>query len=268
MENISIPTQLQPFMPLIVNIFSAIVIFVIGWISSKWVHMASLKVLRKYDVDEALTRFLASMSQYFVLAATIIVALDKVGIQTTSLVALLATAGLAIGLALQGTLAHFASGVMVLLFRPFTLGDRITAAGHSGTVNDIGLFATTILTGNNEKIIIPNGSITGGSIVNHTTRGTLRGNIQVGIAYGSDLNQAIEVMAAACKQVDLVLESPEPSVFFAGFGASSLDFVVRPWARTSDFGGMLHNVRLALCQELDRAGIEIPFDQIVIHRSN
>ncbi len=268
MENISIPTQLQPFVPLMVNIVYAIVIFVIGWISSKWVHLLAVKVLKKYDVDEALSRFLASMSQYLVLAITVIVALDKVGIETTSLVALLATAGLAIGLALQGSLANFAAGVMVLLFRPFTLGDRITAAGHTGTVDSIGLFATTILTPDNEKIIIPNGSVTGGSIVNHTSRGTLRGNIQVGIAYGSDVNQAIEVMAAACKQVNGVLESPEPSVFFAGFGASSLDFVVRPWARTSDFVDMLHDVRLALCKELDRAGIEIPFDQIVIHQSD
>ena len=263
-----VPEQLRPVMPLIINIIFAIIIFVIGWSASKWVHFLLLKVLRKSEIDEALGRFLASISQYLVLAATVIVALDQVGVETTSLVALLATAGLAIGLALQGSLANFASGVMILFFRPFTLGDRVTAGGQSGKVDDIGLFATTILTGDNEKVIIPNSAITDGSIVNHTTRGTLRGNIQLGIAYGSDLAQAMEVMVKACNQVDQVLEDPEPTVFFSGFGASSLDFIIRPWARTSEFGAMNHNVRIALYDNLNAAGIEIPFDQIVVHQAS
>jgi small conductance mechanosensitive channel len=262
-----LPEQLRPFMPLIINVIYAIIIFMVGWSASKWVQVLFRKVLRKSEIDEALARFLASISQYLVLAATVIVALDQVGIETTSLVALLATAGLAIGLALQGSLAHLASGVMILFFRPFTLGDRITAGGQSGKVDDIGLFATTILTADNEKVIVPNSTITNGSIINHTTRGTLRGNIQLGIAYGSDLAQAMEVMVNACKQVDQVLEDPEPSVFFSGFGASSLDFIVRPWARSSEAGAMLHNVRIALYDNLNEAGIEIPFDQIVVHQA-
>ena len=266
MDNL-VPEQLRPFMPLIINIVYAIIIFIIGWSASRWVHVLLLKVLKKSEIDEALARFLASISQYLVLAATVIVALDKVGIETTSLVALLATAGLAIGLALQGSLANFASGVMILFFRPFTLGDRITAGGQTGSVEDIGLFATTVLTPNNERIILPNSSVTDGSIVNHTTRGTLRGNIELGIAYGSDLAQAMEVMLKSCNQVDQVLEDPEPSVFFSGFGASSLDFIVRPWARTSEVGAMLHNVRIALYDNLNAAGIEIPFDQIVVHQA-
>ncbi|MEE8589784.1 MAG: mechanosensitive ion channel family protein, partial [Spirochaetia bacterium] len=193
-----VPEQLRPFMPLIINIIYAIIIFVVGWTISRWVHVLLLKALKKAEIDEALTRFLASISQYLVLAATVIVALDKVGIETTSLVALLATTGLAIGLALQGSLAHFASGVMILFFRPFALGDWITAGGQAGKVDDIGLFATTILTPDNEKIILPNSAITDGSIVNHTTRGTRRGNIELGIAYGSDLAQAMEVMLKSC----------------------------------------------------------------------
>ena len=241
-----IPEQLRPFMPLIINIIYAIIIFMLGWTASKWVHVLLRKVLKKSEIDEALSGFLASIGRYLVLAVTVIVALETVGIETTSLVALLATAGLAIGPALQGSLAHFASGVMILFFRPFTLGDRISAGGQSGKVDDIGLFATTILTGDNEKVIVPNSAITNGSIVNHTTRGTLRGNIQLGSAYGSDLAQAMEVMLKACKQVDQVLEDPQPSVSFSGFGASSLDFIVRPWARCSDFGAMNQNVRIAL----------------------
>ncbi len=262
-----IPEPLRPFLPLIINILYAFIIFIVGWSASKWMHVLLLKVLRKSELDEALARLLASIGQYLVLAATVIVTLETVGIETTGLVALLATAGLAIGLALQGTLANFASGVMILFFRPFTLEDRITAGGKSGRVVDIGLFATTLLTGDNEKIIVPNSSITDGSIVNHTTQGTLRGNIELGIAYGSDLAQAMELMVEACKQVDQVLEDPAPSVFFSGFGASSLDFIVRPWARTSEFGGMMHNVRLELYDKLNAAGIEIPFDQIVVHQA-
>jgi len=239
----------------------------VGWIASKWVHVLLLKVVKKSEIDEARSGFLASIGRYLVLAVTVIVALETVGIETTSLVAWLATAGLAIGLALQGSLSHFASGVMILFFRPLTLGDRISAGGPSGKVDDTGLFATTILTGDNEKVIVPNRASTNGSIVHHTTRGTLRGNIQLGVAYGSDLAQAMEVMLKSCKQVDQVLEDPQPSVSFSGFGASPLDFIVRPWARCSDFGAMNQNVRIAPDDHLKAAGIEIPFHQIVVHQA-
>jgi small conductance mechanosensitive channel len=182
-------------------------------------------------------------------------------------VAILASAGLAIGLALQGSLANFAAGVMILIFRPFDLGDKVTAAGNTGKVNDIGLFATTLVTADNETIITPNSSITSESIINHTTRGTLRGNISVGVAYGANIDQAIQVMEKACRESDLVLEDPAPSVAFVGFGASSIDFVVRPWATSGDYLTMLHNVRVNLYDRLNEAEIEIPFDQIVVHNA-
>ena len=267
MDNLVIPEQLRPFIPLILNLAYAFTIFIVGWLGSKWARFLSFRVLRKTEVDETLARFLASTTQYVVLAVTVIVALDRVGIETTSLVALLASASLAIGLALQGSLSNFAAGVMILFFRPFTLGERITAAGHTATVDSIGLFATTMLTPDNEKIIVPNSSITGGSIVNLTTRGTLRGNIEVGVAYGTDLRQAMKTMKDACQRADLVLSEPEPSVASVGFGASALGFVVQPWAKSGHYTTMLHNVRLALDEDLKAAGIEIPFDQIVVHRS-
>ena len=268
MDKFPIPKPLQPFMPLLVSVAYAILIFVVGWLASKWLYALALRVLRQSKVDEVLSRFLSSFVQYLVLAATLIVALEEIGIETTSLVALLASAGLAIGLALQGSLGNFAAGVMILFFRPFTLGERVTAGGQTGNVEDVGLFATTLLTPDNEKVIIPNGSITSGSIVNHTTMGTLRGNIEIGVAYGTDLSTVMEVMMTACKRTELVLEDPAPSVSFVGFGASSLDFVIRPWAKLSDFGGMLQGVRIALYEELNRAGIDIPFDQIVVHRAS
>jgi small conductance mechanosensitive channel len=267
MENQIFPEQLQPYAPMIVGIAYAIVLFVIGWVASKWAYSLVLRMLRSRDVDEALSRFLASIAQYLVLAAAVIIALEEVGVETTSLVALLATAGLAIGLALQGNLGHFASGAMILFFRPFTLGDRITAGGQTGKVDDIGLFATTMLTPDNETIIVPNSTITSDAIVNYTVRETRRASIEIGIAYGADVGKAVEVMLAACKRSDLVLDDPAPAIAFVGFGASSLDFVVRPWATASDFVAMQQNVRIALYEDLEAAGIEIPFDQIVVHQA-
>ncbi len=261
------PEALQPYQGLIVGAATALVIFVVGWIASKWVHALCLRAARRNGMDEALARFLSSMAQYAVLAFAVIAALSKVGVQTTSLVALLGAAGLAVGLALQGNLGNFASGVMLLFFRPFTLEDKVRVAGENGQVKDIGLFASTLRTPSNEEIIVPNSSVTSDVIVNYTSEGRLRGGIAVGIAYGSDVNLAMGVMIDACKSVGSVLTDPAPSVNFSGFGASSLDFEVRPWAKTDDYLGMLHDVRIALYEALNAAGIEIPFDQIVVHQA-
>jgi small conductance mechanosensitive channel len=262
-----LPAALQPYEGFIVGAATALAIFVAGWIVSKWVYALCLRAARRGGMDEALARFLSSMAQYAVLAFAVIAALSKVGVQTTSLVALLGAAGLAIGLALQGNLGHFASGVMLLLFRPFTLEDKVRVAGERGQVSNIGLFASTLTTPSNEEIIVPNGAITSDVIVNYTSQRQLRGAIAVGIAYGSDVERAIGVMVEACKGVDAVLEDPAPSVNFNGFGASSLDFEVRPWARAEDYLGMLHDVRVALYDALNAAEIEIPFDQIVVHQA-
>ena len=156
---------------------------------------------------------------------------------------------------------------MLLFFRPFTLEDKVRVAGENGQVKSIGLFASTMRTPRNEEIIVPNGSITSDVIINYTSQTHLRGGIAVGIAYGSDVNQAMAVMIDACKRVGSVLDDPAPSVNFSGFGASSLDFEVRPWATTDDYLGMLHEVRIALYDALNAAGIEIPFDQIVVHQA-
>ncbi len=261
------PEFLQPYEGLIVGAATALIIFILGWIASKWVYALCLRAARRADVDEALARFLSAIAQYAVLAFAVIASLSKVGVPTTSLVALLGAAGLAVGLALQGNLGHFASGVMLLLFRPFTIGDKVRVAGEDGQVKEIGLFASTLGTPSNEVKIVPNGSITSDVIVNYTAQGTLRGGIAVGIAYGSDVQRAMEVMIDTCKRVDTVLPDPAPSVNFAGFGASSLDFEVRPWATSDDYLGMLHAARIALYDALNEAGIDIPFDQIVVHQA-
>ena len=258
---------MEPYIEIGKQMGIALAIFVVGWIASKWAHSLVLKVIRSRKVDEALARFLASIVRYLVLAAAVIASLGKVGVETTSLVAMLGTVGLAIGLALQGSLAHFAAGVMILFFRPFTLGDVISAGGHMGVVKDIGLFATTLNTPDNETVIIPNGSVTGGPLVNYTVLGTRRGKVQIGVAYGADMQKVQEVLLAAAKRTELVLEDPEPAVAFVGFGASSLDFIVFGWSTADDYLGMLHNLRVSIYDDLNAAGIEIPFNQIVVHNA-
>lgn len=263
-----LPEPLRPYQGLIVGAVTAIVIFFIGWIASKWVHRLVLRLTRRSKLDEALGRFLAALAQYATLAVAVIAALGKVGVQTTSLVALLGAAGLAVGLALQGNLSHFASGVMLLLFRPFTLEDRVTVGGNTGVVKDIGLFATTMRTPANETIIMPNGAITSKAIVNHTALGTLRLGVGMGVAYGTPLEKAMRVMLESARSVEGVLEEPAPAVVLSGFGASSIDFEVRPWCAATDAAAVTHAVRVALHDALEAEGIEIPFDQIVVHQAS
>lgn len=227
---VPVPEALQPYMPLIIGAATAVLIFIVGWLVSKWTH-----------------------------------ALARVGLETTSLVALLASAGLAIGLALQGSLSHFASGVMLLLFRPFTVGDFVEAGGKTGTIEEIGLFATTLTTPDNHRVTIPNSSITGGAITNFTILGKRRAVINVGVAYGSDVDEVEQMLLAAVGELEAVLDVPGPAAVFGELGASSLDFAVRVWAQNADFGAMQHAARKAIYDKLNAEGIDIPFNQIVVH---
>lgn len=261
------PEQMEKALALGYQAATALIIFVIGWIASKWAHSLALKAFRKSKLDEALSRFFASMVQYTVLVFAVIAALSKAGIETTSLAAVLAAMGLAVGLALQGSLSNFASGVLLLIFRPFTIGDRISTAGHTGKVDDIGLFATTLSTPGNEKIIIPNASVTGDSIVNHTASGKIRATIGAGVAYGADIGQVMEVLRDAASSAEHVLDDPGPAVAFLEMAASSLNFGVHCWCEPANFAIMQHNVRRAIYEKLNEAGIEIPFDQIVVHQA-
>ena len=268
MDKNILPEFLQPYSEIIFGSVQAIIILIIGWMAAKWAHSFVLKVFRKRKVDESLGRFLASMIQYTVLAMGVIAALGKVGVETTSVVAIFATAGLAVGLALQGSLSNFASGVLLLLFRPLTIGDMVTVGGHFGEVAEIGLFATTVITPDNETCVIPNSGVTGGSIVNHTSRGKWRGSVAIGVAYGTDVKVAMAALERAQKRADLVLQDPAPHVALVGFGESSVDFQVFGWAKSPDYLDMLHNLRVAIYEELNAANIEIPFPQVVLHKSD
>lgn len=263
-----LPEQIQPYAGYIEGIILALLIFIVGWIVSKWVNRIINKTLtNKFKVDVALSRFLGNIAQYAVLAMALIAALGKVGVQTTSLVAIFASAGLAVGLALQGSLSNFASGVMILFFRPFDLGDMITAGGTTGVVKDIGIFATTFANPGNDKIIVPNSKVIGGTIENHTTLGTRRASIDAGVAYGTDLKTVKDVLTKAANRSQGVLSEPAVGIAFTEMAASSINFQVHVWCNQEDYLDVLHNVRSSIYEDLIAADIDIPFDQVVMHNA-
>lgn len=265
-----IPEALQQWLPFLTSVLQAIVILVVGWIAAGMAGGVVKRAMAKRSVDEAVSGFIAQLTRWGFVAAALIASLQCVGVETTSFVALLGSAGLAIGLGMQGNLSHFASGVMILVFKPFRVGDVITAGGHTGGVVEIGLFATTMHTPDNLKIIVPNGAITGGSVVNTTVLGTRRASIAVGVAYGTDVAQVIEILKGAAAKADLVLEDPGPAVAFVGLGASSIDFLVHCWSASDpdSWLGMQHNVTKACYEALNAAGIDIPYNQIVVHQAS
>ena len=252
------PAWIRPYSPSLVNLVSGLLILLIGWFISKSVHKAALGALRKAHVEESLSRFLSSIAQYCVLAAAIISALNRLGVQTTSLVALLASAGLAVGLALQGSLSSFASGVMILFFRPFMLGDQVQLSGLTGSVEDIGLFQTTLSAVDGERIIIPNSSITSNPIINFSARGTRRVTVEVSVAPDVDPEKVVSRLLAAAGTVPTVVEDPAPAVIFNPPAPNALNVVVAAWCRASDFGATASGMRKAVRQELTDSGIPGP----------
>lgn len=249
-------------------VLGAIVILLIGWIVAGWVNRLVVRWTEKSSIDTALGRFLGQIARYGILLMTFIACLSTVGIQTTSFVAVLASVGFAIGLAMQGTLGHFASGVLILFFRPFTIGDFVEVAGRTGTVADIGLFATTITGLSNIKVIISNSAVTSNTIVNYTANGTRRADVAVGVAYGEDLKKVEEVCRRAAASVEEVLEDPEIGFAFTEMAASSLNFSLMCWCKAEDYLTVLHKVRSAVYDALNAEGIDIPFNQIVVHQAD
>jgi small conductance mechanosensitive channel len=241
------------------------VIFAVGWFASKWASKLVCRALERTKIDRAASNFLAGIIQYTILAATIIAVLGTAGVQTTSVIAILGSAGIAVGLALQGNLSHFASGVMILIFRPFTVGDMVTLSGHTGKVNDVGLFATTLHTPGNDKIIIPNSAITSNPMINLTGQGTRRGTVRLSVAYGSDLKNVRDALKVALDNTPQILADPAPIVHFADLGDHALIFDLHAHCKSEDFNDMLNDLRAQVYERLNDAKIEIPFWQIVVH---
>ncbi|MFT5723644.1 MAG: small conductance mechanosensitive channel [Bacteroidia bacterium] len=241
------------------KVLAALAILVFGWITIQFVTSLIRKVMKKRKVDESLSKFLGSLIGWALKVLLIVTVASKLGLETTSFAAIIGAAGLAIGLALQGALGNFAGGALIILFKPFKIGDLIDAQGHIGVVKDIQIFTTTINSPTNKRIIIPNGALSNGTITNLTAEGTLRVDLTVGIGYDEDIKKAKDVLMAALTSNPKVLKDPAPTVDVSELADSSVNFAVRPWAAVEDYWavyfGTLENCKNAL----DAAGIEIPY---------
>ena len=250
---------------ILVNVAAAIIIFFIGqWVASL-VRRLVRRLMSKGEVDATLTAFASMLAYYGVMAFVVIAALNRLGIQTASVIAVLGAAGLAVGLALQGSLANFAAGVLVILFRPFSVGDVIEGAGELGTVQDIQLFTTTLLTPENKRVIIPNATLTSGNIINISVEGKLRVDTVIGVAYDANIDQVKGIISEVLLSDPLVLRDPAPTVAVMELADSSVNFAVRPWAKPENYWNVYFNTHENVKKRLDAEGISIPFPQRDVH---
>ncbi|MDD9919252.1 MAG: mechanosensitive ion channel [Alphaproteobacteria bacterium] len=248
------------------SVIGALVILFIGWTASRWARRITLNALTRAKVDLTLARFISSLARYAIMAFTIIAVLSKFGVQTASLIAVMGAAGLAIGLALQGTLSHVAAGVMLLLFRPFKIGDYVEGGGQAGTVEEIGLFATTMNTPDNVRIIIPNSQLWDASIKNYSANTNRRVDWTIGIGYADNIDLAMKAILATLKKDKRIRTTPaEPMVAVSNLGESSVDLTVRVWCKGADFWSIKFDMTKAIKEVLDKEGISIPFPQRDLH---
>jgi len=247
------------------KIIAAIVIFVVGRWVARALRNATKKMMAKGNVDETLISFVGNLTYIALLAFVIIAALNQLGIQTTSFIAVIGAAGLAIGLALQGSLANFAAGVLMIIFRPFKAGDYIEGAGVAGTVEEIQIFATQLKTPDNKTIIIPNAKMMGDNITNYSAKDTRRVDMVIGVGYGDDLKKVREILEDILAKDDRFLEDPAPTIGVLELGDNSVNFAVRPWVKKEDYWGAYFDVTETVKRRFDEEGISIPYPQRDVH---
>jgi small conductance mechanosensitive channel len=248
-----------------IKIIFALLIFYFGRKVAGWVVDLAQKIMRKQDMDETLVSFLGSILRWVLLLFVVIAALSQLGVDTTSLVALIGAAGLAIGLSLQSSLSNLASGVMLIVFRPFTKGNFVEVAGTSGTVDAISIFTTTLTTPDNKEVIVPNGAILAGNIVNYSARPTRRVDMVFGISYDDDIKKAKELLESIVAADDRILAEPEPVVALGELADSSVNFLVRPWVNAADYWAVLWDTTETVKLKFDEAGLSIPYPQMDVH---
>ena len=244
----------------------AVAIIFIGRIVINWVIQLLGKMMRRSDIDDILINFVSSITKAILLLLVFIAALNQVGVDTTSLIALIGAAGLAVGLALQNSLQNFAAGVMMIVFRPFKLGDFIEAGGVVGVVEQISIFSTVLKTGDNREIIVPNGQIYSDAITNYSARETRRIDMVFGIGYDDDMLAAKKVMASILEAHDLVLTEPAPVVAVTELADSSVNFNVRPWVKTEDYWAVRSDLIEQIKLTFDEQNISIPYPHLSIVR--
>ena len=247
--------------PWSVKVGVALTIFIVGQVAAKVISRALEKVLTHTKLDRILINFLGSVVRALLLVVVLVAALDHLGVNTNSLIAMLGAAGLAIGLALQGSLQNFAAGFMLLIFRPFKAGDFVETAGTSGIIETIGIFSTKLYTGDNKEVIIPNSAIYSSNIINYSSRQTRRIDMVFAVSYSDDIRLAKEIILKVIAEDERVLAEPAPEVAVGELAASSVNFVVRPWVKADDYWAVRfalnENIKLAF----DANKITIPFPQ-------
>jgi len=267
LDKINIEQLIETYvLPWGINIVMALAIFIIGKFVVKMVIKFAKKLMGKAKVDNILINFIASIINAILLLFVVIAALDQLGVETTSLIALIGAAGLAVGLALQGTLQNLASGVMLIIFRPFNDGDFVEAAGVSGVVEEIGIFTTTMRSGDNREIIIPNGEIFGGTITNYSKRATRRVDMVFGIGYDDDIKKAKDIISKILDEDSRVLKDPAPLVAVGELADSSVNFNVRPWCATTEYWNVYFDTHEKVKLTFDAEGISIPYPQMDVHQ--
>lgn len=248
---------------LIIEFGPKLIVAILIWIIGSWTIKLLLKgikkAMNKANYDESLKKFLLNLINWIFKIVLIIVVLGTVGVETTSFAAIIAAAGLAIGLALQGSLGNFAGGVLIMIFKPFKIGDLIEAQGEIGVVKEIEIFTTKLTGLSNKEIIIPNGALSNGNIVNYTTEGTRRVDLVFGVSYDSDIKKTKDVLNQVIGSHPKILKEPAPTVAVSELADSSVNFVVRPWCNAEDYWNVYFEITEQTKEALDAAGIEIPY---------
>lgn len=243
----------------------ALAIFVIGGITAKVIRNIADRLMKRGGMDNMLRKFLRNILYAILMTFVIIAAISALGIQTASLVAVIGAAGLAIGLALQGSLSNFAAGVLMIIFRPYKLGDLVVVAGTEGFVEEVEVFTTVLRLPDKTKIIIPNGLIMADEIINYTEADKRRVELIVGIGYNDDIDTARDTILAALQESEYVVADPEPKVTVAELGDNSVNLAVRPWVMSNTYAPASHEITERVKKALDNAGINIPYPQRDVH---
>ena len=258
----------EVILSIITKIVLAILIFWIGKKIAQFISNVFAKALKKSNSDPILINFVKNLVYFFLLIVVILTALSHLGVNASSLLGMMAAAGLAVGLALKDSLSNFASGVMIVIFKPFKLGDFVEIAGLTGDVSEIRIFSTILTTKDNKQIIIPNGLVTSDPILNYTNKETRRVDMAIGVGYDDDLKVAKQVMLKAVESHELVLKEPSPGILLTDLGDSSVNFSVRGWTKTGDYWTVYSDLLEQIKTDLEAAGCSIPYPQRDVHIHN
>ncbi|MFM4705257.1 small-conductance mechanosensitive channel MscS [Aeromonas bivalvium] len=248
-----------------VNIAAALITLLIGYLAANLISNGVERVMKARNLDATVTHFVGSVLKYALLVFVVIAALGRVGVQTASFVAIIGAAGLAIGLALQGSLSNFAAGFLLIIFRPIKAGEFIEVAGTSGSVQSVQLFTTTLTSPDNKMVVVPNSAILNGNIVNYSRMDTRRVDMTFGIGYGSDLRKAKQLLERLVSEEPRILKDQAATIAVGALADSSVNIVVRPWVKTADYWGVWFDFHEKVKLAFDAEGIEIPFPQMALH---